>query len=158
MKQLYTTLIRPMLEYGHGITYPRYKKSAILFENIQRRSTKLVRIERKRLWRKTEWVKPTIPVLPKRLLEDASRCLRHRTIIEERRRHYQKRPLFHVKDFIIQLRSLSQLLFPQSSSKMELTTIINCYTAPSLNSFVKTDLTNTGKCMPKVKCHFRHVK
>jgi len=42
MKQLYTALIRPILEYGHVITYPRYKKSAILLENVQHRATKMV--------------------------------------------------------------------------------------------------------------------
>ena len=42
MKQLYTSLIRPILEYGHVITYPRYKKSAILLENVQRRATKMI--------------------------------------------------------------------------------------------------------------------
>jgi len=42
IKQLYTALIRPVLEYGHVITYPRYKKSAILLENVQHRATKMV--------------------------------------------------------------------------------------------------------------------
>ena len=42
MKQLYTALIRPILKYGHVITYPRYKKSAILLENVQHRATKMV--------------------------------------------------------------------------------------------------------------------
>ena len=42
MKKLYTSLIRPILEYGHVITYPRFKKSAILLENVQHRATKMV--------------------------------------------------------------------------------------------------------------------
>jgi hypothetical protein len=42
MKQMYTALIRPILEYGHVITYPRYKKSSILLENVQHRATKMV--------------------------------------------------------------------------------------------------------------------
>ena len=42
MRQLYTSLIRPILEYGHVITYPRYKKSEILLESIQHRATKMV--------------------------------------------------------------------------------------------------------------------
>ena len=42
MKKLYTTLIRPILEYGHAITYPRLKKSATLLENVQHRATKMI--------------------------------------------------------------------------------------------------------------------
>ena len=42
MRQLYISLVRPILEYGHVISYPRLKKSAELIEGIQRRATKLV--------------------------------------------------------------------------------------------------------------------
>ena len=42
MKHLYTALIRPILEYGHAVTYPRFKKSEILLENVQHRATKMV--------------------------------------------------------------------------------------------------------------------
>ena len=42
MKQLYTSLIRPILEYGHFITYPRFQKSATLLKNVQHRATKMV--------------------------------------------------------------------------------------------------------------------
>ena len=36
------SLIRPILEYGHVITYPRFKKSALLLEGVQARATKLI--------------------------------------------------------------------------------------------------------------------
>eukprot|EP00794_Sanderia_malayensis_P002671 gene2671-3090_t len=42
MKKLYTSLIHPILEYGHAITYPRYRKSEKLLENIQHRATKMI--------------------------------------------------------------------------------------------------------------------
>lgn len=42
MKKLYTALIRPILEYGHVVTYPRFKKSATLLESVQHRATKMV--------------------------------------------------------------------------------------------------------------------
>ena len=42
MRQLYVALVRPILEYGHVITYPRLKKSSELLEGIQHRATKMV--------------------------------------------------------------------------------------------------------------------
>ena len=67
MKQLYTALICPVLEYSHVITYPRYKKSAIVLENVQRRVTNIgTGAEGKRLQRKTEWAEFTIPILSER--------------------------------------------------------------------------------------------
>ena len=39
---LYKTLIRPIIEYGHAITYPRYVKDQRLIESVQRRATKLI--------------------------------------------------------------------------------------------------------------------
>ena len=42
MRQLYIALIRPILEYGHVITYPRLKKSEESLEKIQHRATKMV--------------------------------------------------------------------------------------------------------------------
>ena len=39
---LYKTLIRPLLEYSHTITYPRYEKDRKLIEGVQRRATKLI--------------------------------------------------------------------------------------------------------------------
>ena len=42
MTTLYQSLIRPLLEYGHTITYPRYEKDRKLIEGVQRRATKMV--------------------------------------------------------------------------------------------------------------------
>lgn len=42
MNILYKSLIRPLLEYGHVITYPRYEKDYKLIEGVQRRATKMV--------------------------------------------------------------------------------------------------------------------
>ena len=42
MRQLYTSQVRPQLEYGHAITYPRYEKDKKLLEQVQRRATKLI--------------------------------------------------------------------------------------------------------------------
>jgi len=39
---LYKTLIRPLLEYGHCITYPRFEKDRKLVEGVQRRATKMI--------------------------------------------------------------------------------------------------------------------
>ena len=41
MRQLYTSIVRPHLEYGHAITYPRYEKDKKLLEQVQR-ATKLI--------------------------------------------------------------------------------------------------------------------
>lgn len=42
MIALFTSLIRPIIEYGHVIYYPLYKKSALLLENLQRRATRMI--------------------------------------------------------------------------------------------------------------------
>ena len=42
MCMLYKSLIRPLLEYGHSITYPRYEKDKKLIEDIQHRATKMI--------------------------------------------------------------------------------------------------------------------
>ena len=42
MSILYKTIIRPVLEYGHSIVYPKYEKDRILVENVQRRATKMI--------------------------------------------------------------------------------------------------------------------
>ncbi len=42
MNTLYKSLIRPLLEYGHVIAYPRYEKDCKLIEGVQRRATKMV--------------------------------------------------------------------------------------------------------------------
>ncbi len=39
---LYTSLIRPHLEYGHAVTYPRHEKECKLIEGVQRRATKMI--------------------------------------------------------------------------------------------------------------------
>jgi len=42
VKQLYTGLVRPILEYGIIIWHPRYKMDRIEVEKVQRRATRLV--------------------------------------------------------------------------------------------------------------------
>ena len=39
---LYKSLVRPLLEYGHTIIYPRYEKDRKLIEAVQHRATKLI--------------------------------------------------------------------------------------------------------------------
>jgi hypothetical protein len=40
--KLYTSLVRPILEYGYPAWSPLYKKESTLLENVQRRATKIV--------------------------------------------------------------------------------------------------------------------
>ena len=42
MKKLYTSLVRPILEYGNVVWAPTLKRDQQMIENIQRRTTKLV--------------------------------------------------------------------------------------------------------------------
>lgn len=42
MKKLFTSLVRPLLEYGNVIWYPRHKKEAEILERVQRRATKMI--------------------------------------------------------------------------------------------------------------------
>ena len=42
MKKLFTSLVRPLLEYGNVIWYPRYSKDAERLERVQRRATKMI--------------------------------------------------------------------------------------------------------------------
>jgi hypothetical protein len=40
--RLYKTLVRPLLEYGNVIWYPRLKRQSAMIERVQRRATKLI--------------------------------------------------------------------------------------------------------------------
>ena len=42
LKSLYTSLVRPHLEYGHTVWPLKYKTDCTLVENVQHRATKLV--------------------------------------------------------------------------------------------------------------------
>ena len=39
---MYKTLVRPLIEYGHTIIYPRYEKDKKLIEGVQPRATKII--------------------------------------------------------------------------------------------------------------------
>jgi hypothetical protein len=41
MKKLFTLLVRPLIEYGNVVWYPRYSEDAERLERIQRRATKM---------------------------------------------------------------------------------------------------------------------
>ena len=43
MNSLYKSLIRPLLEYGHNIAYPRYEEDCKLIEGVQRRQLRWCR-------------------------------------------------------------------------------------------------------------------
>jgi hypothetical protein len=43
MLTMYKTLVRPLIEYGHAIIYPRYEKDKKLIEGVQRRATKIIK-------------------------------------------------------------------------------------------------------------------
>jgi len=42
IKKLFTSLVRPLLEYGNVIWYPRFNKDAERLERVQRRATKMI--------------------------------------------------------------------------------------------------------------------
>jgi len=42
IKKLFTSLVRPLLEYGNGIWYPRFNKDAERLERVQRGATKMI--------------------------------------------------------------------------------------------------------------------
>ena len=42
MKQLYTVMVRPHLEYGNVVWHPQFKKDLELLEAVQCRATKMV--------------------------------------------------------------------------------------------------------------------
>ena len=42
VKRMYTSIVRPHLEYGNIIWYPQLKKDVNLIERVQRRVTKLI--------------------------------------------------------------------------------------------------------------------
>ena len=42
VKKLFTSLVRPLLEYGNVVWYPRYNQDAVKLERVQRRATKMI--------------------------------------------------------------------------------------------------------------------
>ncbi|KAK2168287.1 hypothetical protein LSH36_18g03040 [Paralvinella palmiformis] len=42
MPRLFTTMVRPHLEYGNVIWHPRFRRDSVEIEKVQRRATKLV--------------------------------------------------------------------------------------------------------------------
>ena len=47
LKQLYTSMVRPYLEYGNAVWHPRYRKDIELLESVQHRATRLINELRK---------------------------------------------------------------------------------------------------------------
>ena len=39
---MYKILVRPLIEYGHTIIYPRYEKDKKVIEGVQRSATKII--------------------------------------------------------------------------------------------------------------------
>ena len=42
MPRLFTTMVRPHLEYGNVIWHPRFRRDSVEIEKVQRRATKLI--------------------------------------------------------------------------------------------------------------------
>ena len=63
--KLYTSLVRPTLEYANAAWTPILRRDQILLENVQRRATKLIPELRDRLRGPATRTETTEPILPK---------------------------------------------------------------------------------------------